>query len=331
MNPFTLGAARLYGLVQKSRGTLYDHGILPARRVAGLTVISVGNLRAGGSGKTPFAMYLAEHLRRSGERVALLLRGYRGRLEGTGGLVSTGEGPLVTGREAGDEAYAAARITQGIEIRVGGDRWRQVKLAKEGGATAVVLDDGFQHRRLHRDLDILLAAPEDLEKGNADRLLPAGHLRETGDAAVRADLLGGFNRDWQGGASRPEFTFSYRFRDLVAPDGARRELGDLVGGRVHLIAGIARPERFRETAEEAGLEVAGVSSFPDHHRFRPAELKQAVQKARAAGATTLLTTEKDLARLEGFVTDLSLFALGIRVAIDHGEETLHQRLERPFR
>lgn len=325
-----LGAARLYGFAQESRGALYDRGILPVRRVPGLTVISVGNLRAGGSGKTPLAMVLAEELRRAGERVALLYRGYRGSLERTGGLVSSGKGPLVTSREAGDEAYLAACITRGIEIRVGADRWRQAQLSKAGGGTAAVLDDGFQHRRLHRDLDILLAAPGELTKGNVHRLLPAGPLRETGDAAARADLLGGFTRDWQGANTRPDFTFSYRPRELVAPDGTRRALGEPAGERVHLLAGIARPERFRETVEDAGFEVTGESTFPDHHAYRPADLQQATRKARAAGATTLLTTEKDLARLEGHVAELPLIALGIRLVVDFGEESLHRRLKGLF-
>jgi len=319
----------LYGL----GGALLDAGygarVLPVRSVDGAAVISVGNLRAGGSGKSPLALDLATRLAQMGRRPALLLRGYRGKLEHRGGVVSRGEGPLVGVDLAGDEAVVAARRLAGVIVRVGADRVASARAAVAEGADAIVLDDGFQHRRIDRDLDLLLVAPEDLDPGTAT--LPAGPLRERADAAGRADLLVGLARDWQGRGDAPDVLVEHVPAGLVDPRWGVEPLESRSGARAHLLAGIARPERLAETARDAGFEVVGTSFFRDHHRFSRRDLERVEKQARDAGTELILTTEKDLARLEDLETSLPFLALRIDVRVVRGERLLERFLRSALR
>ena len=319
-----LGLAALFEVGARARGAGYDIGVLPVRAVDGAVVISVGNLRAGGSGKTPLAMHLALRLARAGHHPALLLRGYLGRLEHRGGLISTGEEPLVPARDAGDEALLAAKRLRGVVVRVGADRVAGALAAVADGADVIVLDDGFQHRRLHRDLDLLLLTPADLDP--ATGMLPAGPLREPAAAASRADLLIGLDTDWWGRNDAPEVLLAYEPCGLVSPAWERVDLETHRGARAHLLAGIARPERFVESVTAAGIEIAGSSFFDDHHPYSTRDIEQIAEAARADNAELILTTEKDLARLEGFAFSLLLFALRIDVRITRGAAVLEHHL-----
>ncbi|MBW2276189.1 MAG: tetraacyldisaccharide 4'-kinase [Deltaproteobacteria bacterium] len=321
--------AALYGLGGALRNAGYDSRLLPVNRIDGAVVISVGNLRAGGSGKSPLALYLAKRMAEMGRSPALLLRGYRGRMEHRGGVVSRGEGMLVDAELAGDEAVVAARRLDGVIVRVGADRVASARAAVADSADAIVLDDGFQHRRIHRDLDLLLVAPEDLDP--ATRRLPAGPLRELADSAERADLLIGLMCDWQGRDDAPDVLLEYSPTGLVDSAWNAVSVDEQRGARVHLLAGIARPDRFVETAKDAGFEVCGTSFFPDHHRFDEREIQRVEQQARAAGAELILTTEKDLARLEGLETSLPLRALRVDVRVVRGERLLDRFLRSALR
>ena len=327
--PIEKALAALFGLGGAVRNAGYDSRLLPVSCVDGAAVISVGNLRAGGSGKSPLAFHLAQRLREMGRRPALLLRGYRGRLEHRGGLVSFGDGPLVDSRLAGDEAVVAARRLDGVIVRVGADRVASARSAVTDGADAIVLDDGFQHRRIYRDLDLLLVAPEDLDP-STDRL-PAGPLRELADSADRADLLVGLERDWSGRDDAPDVLIDYQPTGLVDRSWNDVPLDDRRDARVHLLAGIARPERFAETAERAGFEICGTSFFPDHHRFSERDLERVEREAHDAGGELILTTEKDLTRLESFETSLPLRALRVDVRIARGERLLGRFLRSALR
>ena len=321
--------ATLYGLGGALRNAGYDSRLLPVRRVGGAPVISVGNLRAGGSGKSPLATHLARRLAVMGRRPALLLRGYRGRLEHRGGIVSRGNGPLAGFEDAGDEAVAAARRLANVIVRVGADRVASARAAVDDGADAIVLDDGFQHRRIHRDLELLLVAPEDLDPAT-DRL-PAGPLREPAESADRADLLVGLQRDWSGRDDAPDVLVEHVASSLLDRAWGEVSIDEHRGVRVHLLAGIARPERFAETAGSAGFEICGTSLFRDHHRYDDRDLQRVEQGARDQGAELILTTEKDLARLERFETSLPLPALRIAVRIVRGERLLDRFLRSALR
>jgi len=321
----TRGLSVLFRLAIKGRSLGYDRGILPMRRVKDITVISVGNIRAGGSGKTPLAVHLASFFRDRGKRTAILSRGYRGTMEGRGGLVSRGDGPMVTAREAGDEAFATARMVKGVIVRVGADRLEQARAAKRDGAKIVVLDDGFQHRRLHRDLDIVSVCPRDLDPQTG--LLPSGPLREGAKALGRAHLLVGIESDWKDRDDPPAVLMEYVPCGLVS-FSAKFPLDYLNGKRVHLLCGIARPHRFALTAKRARMNVTGETTFADHHRYSTEEIRHVVRAAGLQGANAILTTSKDLARLDGMESDLPIFALQVVMDIVKGEDVLHNHLER---
>lgn len=322
-------ASRAFGAAARARGAAYDLGALPVERVAGAVVVCVGNLRAGGSGKTPFALWLAAGIAAGGTPTAIALRGYRGSLSRRGAAVSRGSGPLVSPGEAGDEAYLAAlRAPDGVAVYVGADRAAAVRRAVRDGARAVVLDDGFQRRSLHRDCDIVLVCPEDLDP--ATRALPLGPLRERAGALRRAHVVAGWEEEWRGRPDAPEVLATASVAGLVAADGRLSPLPPAglppAGRRAFLFAGIARPERFVRAAGASGLEVAGARLFPDHHPYGAGDLAAIATDAARSGAAILLTTEKDLVRLPRCEWPAPLFALRLEVGIARGAGALASRL-----
>jgi len=316
--------SRLFGAAARLRRAAHGIGLLPVHRIEGATVISVGNLRAGGSGKTPLVALLAAMLRDQGCAISVVLRGYRGLWERGGGLVSAGDGPLIPARLAGDEAWMLARRLPGVRIRVGADRVEAARAEARAGARAILLDDGYQHLRLGRDLDLILVCPEDLDPRTG--LLPAGPLREPPAAAGRADLRAGLAPDWDGFPDRPEVLLDPRPVALVDGKWETHALDGAAGARVWLLAGIARPGRFADTARRAGFLVVGESFFADHHRFTERDLDRTGAAARRAGADLVLTTEKDLARLEDASVSFDLRALRVVLSVVRGDDILRGRL-----
>jgi len=318
-------ASRVFSAAARARAAAYDLGALPVVRIEGAAVFSVGNLRVGGSGKTPFAMWLAAAVAVRGTKVAIVLRGYGGSLSGRGGVVSAGLGPIVSPREAGDEAYLAAlKSPPGVAVHVGADRVAAARHAAKDGARAVVLDDGFQHRRLHRDCDIVLVCPEDLDPRTST--LPRGPLREKPLALRRAHLVAGFEAEWVGRSDAPEILIASALTGLVdlAGDVAPIERGR----RAFLFAGVARPERLVRDAKLAGIEVAGVRLFRDHHWFDRRELDAVATEARDLRADLLLTTEKDLVRVEVPPDGPRLAALRREIGVARGADLLAETIGR---
>lgn len=305
--------AALFGWAVHLRNRLYDRGFLRARR-APVPVVSAGALAAGGAGKTPLARLVAERLRERGLRVAILSHGYRGALRRRGGRVLPGGDAA----HAGDEALMLARALEDVPVFAGRDRVRLAALAAAGGAKVLVLDDGFQHRRLWRDLDLLLVdGGSRLEDA---RLLPAGPLREPlGPALLRTHAVVVRGE----GPPPPGYSGPWlRVVDEAAglwrhPQGAALPLEELCGRPVALVAGIARPERFAAMARALGAEVIEERFFSDHHRFRPADL--------AGAPAEILTTAKDAVRLPWGVAAL---VLEHRLRVVEGSEVLDSLLER---
>jgi len=286
----------LFGAATALRVAAYRRGLLARRRLRG-PVISVGNLSVGGSGKTPVVARVAEILRDEGFPVAILSRGYRGSFAGRALVVGEGDGPVAAAAEAGDEPAMLARQLKGVVVAVGRRRVDAGRMVESRfGPRVHVLDDGFQHLRLVRDLDLLCLDAADL----SDRPLPAGRLREWPAAASRADLFlltGASPGEAEVLVSRfgPERTF--RVTRCVAGffglDGATRP----APRRPFLLAGIARPERFEADARARCGETAGRAFFADHYAFRADDLADVARRARAAGADAVLTTAKDAVRL----------------------------------
>jgi len=260
------------------------------RRALGRPVVSIGNLSVGGTGKTPLVAYVARVLQQAGHNAAVLSRGYARPVRPDGAVVvSDGARVLATYAEAGDEPLMLARALPGCAVVVGPDRYLSGSVAERRlRATVHVLDDGFQHLRLARTLDVVVVTSRDL----SDRLLPFGRLREPLDAlgaahavVVRADEDVDEVRLREAGATRI-FTMT-------------RRVSDGVDGPAFAFAGIARPDAFFDALERAGWTLAGRRAFKDHHRYSAMDVARIEAEALRAGAHLLVTTEKDMVRLEG--------------------------------
>ena len=319
-------------------GTALQGGV---RRLT-VPVVSVGNLVVGGAGKTPFCLWIAEFLINRGKRPVLLARGYGGRA-GRGPLaVSDGEKVLCGPEDAGDEPALIARRIHGLPVVVGSDRYRCGQYAvNELGADCAILDDGFQHQALHRDLNVLLLDGS-RPFGNG-RLFPMGRLREPPPALSRADLVvftrwderedSAPERSGIGGSfgDRPVVKTSHRFSGLYSLDGKRAlERNELTGAAAMLVTGIANPGSFHKTAVRAGFDVRGHLRFPDHHKYALGELKAVERRAHACGAQVILTTEKDAVRFPPGAEALTLPAVQVRVEIhvEAGHDVLKGALEK---
>jgi len=315
---------QLYKMAVKGKDTAYNLDLLPTHKIEGATVISVGNLRLGGSGKTPLAMLLCEILRDKGLKPAYVSRGYRGAMENKGGLVSIGDGPIVSAKDAGDEAFMAAQKLAGVLVRVGANRVKQARFAVTQGANAIVLDDGFQHRRIFRDLDLLLVSPEDLNPKT--RLLPFGPLREPPESAARANLIIGLSRHWKDKGNFPDVIVDYRPCKLIEKSGSSVSLKHHLAKPVFLLAAIAQPMRFEQTAKDAGFKITGRSFFSDHHPFTKSDISKVCNLARKSRAQCILTTEKDLPKLAHLNMDMPLEALAITLVITRGKDLLYSAI-----
>lgn len=288
--------APLYGLGVALRNRAFDRGGREIRKLS-VPVVSIGNLSVGGTGKTPLVVWLVEQLQGAGHKVGVLARGY-------------GKAPDAA---LNDEGMLLERRFPGLPQVQDPDRFRGgQRLVGAHRVDVVLLDDGFQHRQLHRDLDIVCM---DARRPFADgMLLPAGDLREPRGSLKRAgtvvltrcDTLGRLDlRQRIEGLLRrigrpvPVHAAWHRPRDVFSvPSGEVLAVDGLRGQRVVLLAGIARPSTFEATVADLGAEIADRLFFPDHHRFTERDVADAVQLAEDADAV-LLTTEKDDVRLPG--------------------------------
>ena len=283
------------------RRRYYERPGSPRQRLA-RPVISVGNLAAGGSGKTPAVAAIAQLLAADGERPSILSRGYGRALAPPGVVVvSDGRTLLADLDRAGDEPLMLARSLRGVSVFVAAERALAGALAERRfGATVHLLDDGFQHLALARDIELVMASPDD----EADRVLPAGRLREPQSTLARADALLVPNAsvaDARALAARWQVPRAFSVvrtpaaPRLVEPWGTAPRLPR--SAKVVAVAGIARPQRFFEEVERAGWTVADRLRFGDHHRFSAADVAGIAARVRATQADLVLTTEKDVMRL----------------------------------
>lgn len=305
----------LYGRATALRRSWYARDRRRSRRL-GQPVISVGNLALGGSGKTPVVATLARMLVAAGERPSILSRGYR-RPDASreAVIVSNGHAVLAGARQSGDEPFMLARALPGAAIIVSSNRFEAGTLAETRlGCTVHLLDDGFQHVQLARDVNLLVGARRDLD----DRVVPSGTLREPLAAAGAADavLVDGSDEDLQ--AVKFGFGVSTAFRVTWRVHPARAIDGDaLPRQRVLAVAGIARPERFFAALRGQGWEIARQIVFADHHWFSGRDVQTIEQAARDEGAAVVMTTEKDAARLEELAgRSLTWAVLPVEAVID---------------
>ena len=293
--------AGLFGWLVRARNRYWDS---PGRaQHAGVPVVSVGNLTVGGTGKTPFVAWLAQRLWKEGRSPAIASRGYGGTAGRGPRVVSRGRGPEVVWREAGDEPFLLARLLPAVPVIVGSDRVAAARHTVALGARVVVLDDGFQHRRLARDVDIVLLDAE-LPLGGGGRLLPAGSLREPPSSLARADVVVATRCPTEAGRAQverlvrewnlraPVFRATHRLAGFVDSGGESVP----APSRAVAFSGIASPRSFFSSLVGAGVEVVVEEPYPDHHDFTSADWSHLAALSQRHQAT-LVTTEKDLVRL----------------------------------
>jgi len=275
-------------------------------------VISVGNLSMGGTGKSPVVAAIAQWLLDHGERPAILSRGY-GRADAADGVVVVSDGTRVLAGvdRSGDEPQMLARQVPGAVVCVSPDRHLAGVLAeRQLGCTVHILDDGFQHLQLARELDVLVTTLGEIPQG---RVIPMGRLREPMDAAARAQVLvvtgatagAASTEAWALGISQScgaSRTLGRPVRTGISDPGSRPALSAVEGipesGKVLAVAGIANPVRFFDALRDAGWQVADHVTFADHHRYTSADVARIAGRLQQSGAGAVFTTDKDAVRFE---------------------------------
>ncbi len=312
-----------YRWAVQTRILFYTIGLLRTKRLP-CPVISVGNITVGGTGKTPLVMLLARGLRERGITIAILSRGYK-RKQSSDSLVSDGESLFLSPDEAGDEPYLMASVLKDVPILVGKDRFMTGQIALERfGVRGLLLDDGYQHLQLHRDLNILLI---DSNVGfGEDHLLPRGILREPLSHLQRADLFVltkvgepkaclSLERKLHEIHPRAEvFHSHYEPIGLISPKGESEDLQTLRGRKVLALSGIANPDYFSFLLRRWGMEIGKESIFPDHHFYTKRDLTCIEESSK--GMDRIVTTEKDMLKLQRLgIGHLPMRALRIEMKI----------------
>jgi tetraacyldisaccharide 4'-kinase len=313
--------SKLYGSIVERRAALYRSGTLRSRALDRPTV-SVGNLTFGGTGKTPVAGWIAEQLLIEGRKPAILSRGYGRRSRGAV-LVSDGSGPRVTAEVGGDEPVALARRLPGAVVVAAERRVDAARIAASRGADVYILDDGYQHLAVRRDVNLLLLDARDPFAGG--QLPPAGRLREPLSALERADAFL-LTRADAGDApasvraalakARPDapiFTARIRAAAVCDEAGSPLPLERLGERRLLGVCGVASPRGFTRSLAELGLAAEEVLVFRDHHRYGRRDLARIRRAADRTGSSWVVTTEKDAVKLQG---RLSLPVVAVRLDVD---------------
>lgn len=332
-----------YGAAVLLRNLAYNLGLLPARRLKART-ICIGNLTTGGTGKTPAVLLAAVTLRKNQIKTAILTRGYK-RPAGAGNVQVLLNSQNVSWRETGDEPWMMHRALKGFEvpILVHPNRYQAGLAAMTYyNPEVLLLDDGFQHRRLHRDLDIVLINA--LDPFGGEKLLPAGNLREPLSALKRAGLAVITHSDQAGAAQikavkkriaevnpdlrvleaahRADFLFDLK-------DDRRRRLAYLKGKQIACFSGIGDPASFEDLLKKSGARLTQCWRYPDHHPYTADEI-QAI--GNVAGALPIVTTLKDFARLPAPWRETlagEVLALSIRLEIVKGKDIWEEMICRP--
>ncbi len=329
-----------YAATVGTRAALYQAGLLSAKRLPG-RVISVGNLTVGGTGKTPMVMWVVQHLMAQGRRVAVLSRGYRRRSRAARLLVSDGHALLANPSEAGDEPFLIARRCPGAVVAVGADRHALGRWVLERfSIDDFVLDDGFQHLRLWRDVNLLLVDATDAP--GLSCLLPMGRLREpltgaaratavvftrtneaSGDGAVQAIVEAGMGHAIEpiDVEFLPEGVVHIMKGQMLEPSAVR-------GQRVVAVSALGNPASFARTLTQIGLHVLDHVIFRDHHAYSALDVAAVQRRADACRADFVVTSEKDACKLAELLNPRDAWwAVRVQAQIERGRDRLERLLQ----
>lgn len=331
MKSLLLPFSWMFGVGAVLRNTAFDRAWLLTKELP-CPVISVGNLTVGGTGKTPMVIALAEKLLGMGIKPGILSRGYRRHSKGTV-IVSNGRGKVLNATLAGDEPALMAKRLPKVPIMVDKVRFRGgLLLVQEFKPNVILLDDGFQHRWLHRDLDIVML--DSRRPVFKDKLLPAGRLREPLSSVKRAGILAFTHADdhhpdadlvnsIRTVTEAPILKSSHKPLEWISLQGNAISLHP--GPKVEdplLVSGIASPKDFESTVRSLGVNPAAHLVFPDHMNYDKRTIERIAHVYRSVKADSIITTEKDLVKLPQMLQALKVWALRISLEIIEGEESL---------
>ena len=334
-------AALPYGWVARLRAYAYEQGWLEQRRLP-VPVISVGNLTVGGTGKTPVVIEITQWLLGEGKRVAVLSRGYRRTSRESRLLVSDGVRTRAMPEEAGDEPFLIAQRCPSAVVAVGADRYRLGRRVIETcEVDCIVLDDGYQHLGLHRDVNLLLVDATDA--CGLEQVLPAGRLREPLTAAKRATAIIITRGDQPSQVDEvtaqlrsgveplpPTAQVVFRPNEIVSvATGACRSIEWCKGKRALLVSGVGHGASFRRTAEASGVTILEETVYPDHHRYSRTDVEKLRERAGELKAELLLTTEKDAGKIRPYLLpdDGLWWAARLRVEWLAGEAAIRKTIK----
>jgi tetraacyldisaccharide 4'-kinase len=318
----------LYGAVTRMRLSLYRRGTFQTSKLD-RPVISIGNITTGGTGKTPLVEYVARLIAAHGKKVCILTRGYGRKDPHLQVIVSDGYGVLASPSEAGDEPYLLATKLKGqAAVISSADRLAAGQEAiKDFGTECFVLDDGFQHLRLARDLNIVTIDATNPWGGG--RLLPHGRLRESIDGLSRADCVVITRCDQVEGvdALRAELSRLMNSKPIFESQMRMVRLSPMKNGgealaapaRVVAFCAVGNPASFFESLRRAGYELAGERSFADHHVYSQEEIDAVIRLAQETRASALVTTAKDAVKLQPLAFSIPCYVVEIEIAIDDQE------------
>lgn len=318
----------LYSAVMKSREALYQKGIKKSHPL-NVPVISVGNLTMGGTGKTPVVAFIASRLLKKGFKPAIVSRGYGGAAGNKVNIVSNGKEVLMDAKAAGDEPCFLAHSLPGIQVFTGIVRILPCRYATETtDCDIIILDDGFQHLAVKRDLDLVLFSAASLA-GNS-RVFPGGDLREPVSALKRcsAFVITGLTEELHERATQFKELLLHRFPEkpvflttykaTLAQSLTDKTLHDLSALPTPLFAfcGIGQPQLFQKTLAVENLKISGFMPLRDHQTFTSSLIKKINAKAKSSGASAIITTEKDLVKMRKEQFDFPVFSLQMKVQVD---------------
>ena len=323
----------LYRIIWTIRKGLYDKGLLRVKQLP-CPVICVGNITTGGTGKTPAVIYISKLLHGKRYRPAVLTRGYKRRSKDPVLLISDGNAILTTPQESGDEPYLMAMRLKGIPVVVGADRFNSGRFAIDNfGNNLFILDDGFQHLKLYRDINILLVDASN-PVGNAS-MLPAGILREPMTGISRADCII-ISRANEGDKSKteglvrsynkksPVFYSTLSVSGLSDASGKTYRSDYFKGKSVLIFSGIGNPDSFKRSVQKIGGIIKGAIKFNDHHWYNNKDMERISEEAASFSADAIITTEKDMIRITGSgllkeaFFNKPLLALKVEIKVEKG-------------
>ena len=319
------------------RNFFYNFGFFISKRLP-CTVISVGNITVGGTGKTPMVIFLAQLIKQHGKKVAILSRGYGRKTKGTI-LVTDGKSKssISNLEDCGDEPYLLANTLKGIPLVVDNDRFRGgMFLTQRFQPQIIILDDGFQHRALERDLDLVLV--NSCDRMIDHKILPYGILREPWKNIARADAIILTKTNLQ--QPKPFLSkklkktkimvFNSQIKNVISPlqYHSKPKSLTLKNKNVFLFSGIGDPFSFRSSIENLGAIICGVKEFKNHYSYTKQDLTIINQQANKTNAEYLVTTEKDWVKVKNFNSNYPIIVLGINIKISNDKEL--KKLLLPF-